>query len=1760
MPIRYNNLSSNPSVLIVRKKIVKAEEKCTYLCIKATFERIESNYTFGRTSFKVVLSDMTNDAYLGLFHLSTNSLTYINENTISSYIDEQYSSFVVLKKDETNKVDVDISSLVSKYKNSNGFTLSFAIRCYSEGSIEINIENVTNKEVLIGEVYNNKNESYLHETISQDLGFVGSGKVDLYTQDLTFNFLNVETSGKNPVSMSASYKKEINGSFGINGASNYEYKIKRTSDYIELINYLNDSYIYLKMTKEEAKEKYHLEIDSDDDIYVNISDYSYILNNGENFSLIKKNVSALEFICPNIVNDVTKELYLLKIILDKYTITYVRNGNYQVTSIISSDEDKITITYDDYSNIKEINYDNKRYIKFTYQSFSNYRLVKKLEYCDNNNQAGEETIQEEAIYEYNNSYPYELIGAYDNKTQIGYEYEYINGILTKVTNVLKNTNSYSNFITIEKEGNKTEVTNNLRRVNNYYFNRHGRCYLKVDDKGRNISTKYNDDSIGAQAIAVMESRAQISENNILLNGDFEGDIVDQSFIWEKSFLGLDKIRNDSIGYNGKTALRIENDTEDELSIYQTINYTNKYSNNKLYLQGYVRGEGRVKVNVRIDNKDNIVTFDVKNIWEEITLSEIDVTSEVSTIKVSIIIEGKSKVRLSSFSLNVGNKYQRYNYIKNGKFQQNKDKWNLTDLDENDMVVGISNNGPLDKIFNSGLKIVGDFSKIKEIRQEIALSGGAGEELSFSFFKKVNLTLNDICYAYMEIDYSILENKTYSFKINNNPDNYEKVINSIVTESSYNKITVGIKYLGKSDFIITDIGLYRGELENYYSFTENKTLAEVASGVNNLGIEYNKKNKIKRITNETGEIYEYTYDDLGNIIVVTDSSLNNYYFSYDENNFLKKSKITTINEKTLEKELVNDSKGNIVQEKDYDNNITRYEYDDKNRIKILNHPNGEVEHYKYDNRDNIVKKSYDIETSIIDHEFSYDEKDNIKVISLSNKCEYKYNSYDLWGNIKEIKLNNKILNKYNYYKQSNFYSGKIESKEYPLSSYNFSYDGLLRLKKIEYKDKEDKLTTIADYSYDETDNIIKRIDASGVTEYEYDYAGKRTKKELINEISIRNDYDNLGNIQQKSIELNDAILNYNYVYDYEYSEYKSSGYFSRLENSFNEDIIFGEANLKYGEEPILNTIQIVKDVDLNRNILRFTKDSSTLMYSLDSINAKRIEKSVGNTIFNKEEWNNSFKTRKEIFMWVRVNKLLSTQNRVNILSLGNETEELASLKITNDGTVELICNTTIKHNTKIRIKEWNLIGIKLEQLSDNKTNLNLFVNEILYESSMQTNILKSVSRLSLGTYQNNNVTKAANNLEMPFDILYVGIGEYHHTKESYKGIYNEGYKYLFTNTINSQSGVIYYNHNTLKEMDVIPLNGTLTSSKGLKPIEYTYGDSSFKTGKTKIFKLDKKKSNIDNNYTSRHTYASYNEEMGISGKNKSMLSYDLGLEKEGTIGLRFKCDQKYLETEQPYRTIISCPSANNGTNKLLIYVDNITEQLSLAINGTTYYTKLNVVLERWHTLTITWKETSLIISLDNDSRTYQVTNNGIDITGVKTYIGCNYINNEPCFNLIGSIEMFVYNQTYQPNIKDTLLNNGNPLSILTEYDEIKRPIGKEINTGNIKLNQKYIYNEEKQMPSMEILPTGEKIVYSYDRSGNITHKVKIKNETIEESINYQYDISNRLIKEKCYNGSILKYNYEYKYNSLGDILEKIEYNISDEIISKEIYNYSTTNSS
>lgn len=188
----------------------------------------------------------------------------------------------------------------------------------------------------------------------------------------------------------------------------------------------------------------------------------------------------------------------------------------------------------------------------------------------------------------------------------------------------------------------------------------------------------------------------------------------------------------------------------------------------------------------------------------------------------------------------------------------------------------------------------------------------------------------------------------------------------------------------------------------------------------------------------------------------------------------------------------------------------------------------------------------------------------------------------------------------------------------------------------------------------------------------------------------------------------------------------------------------------------------------------------------------------------------------------------------------------------------------------------------------------------------------------------------------------------------------------------------------------------------------YGDSSFKVNKTKIFKLDRKQSNIDTEYTSRHTYASYNEDIGISGKNKANLCYDLGLEKQGTIALRFKCDELRSFNFIPSRTILA--SGLSNINKLVVNISRLNLEICVSFNGTRYQTGLYVIPDTWHQFIIEWNPNSLKITLDNVCKTYNDSNITYpDLTNCKTYIGTNNINNEAGVGLIGSIEMLAYSK-------------------------------------------------------------------------------------------------------------------------------------------------------
>lgn len=84
------------------------------------------------------------------------------------------------------------------------------------------------------------------------------------------------------------------------------------------------------------------------------------------------------------------------------------------------------------------------------------------------------------------------------------------------------------------------------------------------------------------------------------------------------------------------------------------------------------------------------------------------------------------------------------------------------------------------------------------------------------------------------------------------------------------------------------------------------------------------------------------------------------------------------------------------------------------------------------------------------------------------------------------------------------------------------------------------------------------------------------------------------------------------------------------------------------------------------------------------------------------------------------------------------------------------------------------------------------------------------------------------LKMPFDIAMMSFGSHGYSETDFKAIYELGYP--FFNETNQQvaksNGTIYYNFNELKDYDVITLNGSLESNKGLNPVKLIQTDKSF----------------------------------------------------------------------------------------------------------------------------------------------------------------------------------------------------------------------------------------------------------------------------------------------------------------------------------------------
>lgn len=346
------------------------------------------------------------------------------------------------------------------------------------------------------------------------------------------------------------------------------------------------------------------------------------------------------------------------------------------------------------------------------------------------------------------------------------------------------------------------------------------------------------------------------------------------------------------------------------------------------------------------------------------------------------------------------------------------------------------------------------------------------------------------------------------------------------------------------------------------------------------------------------------------------------------------------------------------------------------------------------------------------------------------------------------------------------------------------------------------------------------------------------------------------------------------------------------------------------------------------------------------------------------------------------------------------------------------------------------------------------------------------------------------------------------------------KYLReNNVIDGASGVTYFNPEKLKGFDVVSLNGSLTSLKGMEPKSHVSIEKSYKNSKPGMFFFDDKGENA----VHRHVYGSYSSLASLTPGISSKLSYDLLLKNQGTIGIRFKLDE--LSSDQ----VILSSKDDQGTEKLGLHIAN---RNILLISGTKLEdTDFKVTAG---TCAVSFGGGKVSICLDGQSKDIAAPEFSLD--GCETAIGCRIGPGGVASNhLEGTLEMLVFsNSKCAPK---TITDSISSVSVRTYYDSIGRTSEKRIYADGKVLTKKLTYAKNGTYTTTRVGSendySGNTIGYTYDSMGNATDVVvKDKDSKTVSSKKYAYDSLSRLISS-----DVDGVKHTYTYDSNNNILTK-----------------------
>jgi len=1419
-------------------------------------------------------------------------------------------------------------------------------------------------------------------------------------------------------------------------------------------------------------------------------------------------------------------------------------------------------------------------------------------------------------YTYQNRKVYQVT---DMDSLLGTEYSYstTTGRVTKVKEFLSGSTEPGPDIDFDYQTGMTILRNYEGSSMFYYFDMYGQCKTKLDEEGKSISYNYDVIEDGVSCNLIGESNVQVNERNLIQNHSFDANddlFSSDTTGWKLTGGANSKIEVIDGGFYGSKCLFIDKAENDTVIIYQDlINPTisnhvlegfvkyNAKDESLSLLNGNVKVEAIVsytttetisvpgdgsssntmilkRVTVSHNDVDSFVNTTGESDWMKFAINNINIVNEDNlNVKIKVTLAGKaSEVYFDDFQLSYGEHKVRYNFIENGYMEYVNSSYkpvgftfsdNCTTNDKT-VVVGYSEEHS-SILGNRVMRLIGSGTEEKTMTKIINMSGNAGEELILTSWGKGYITRNDDFGLQVKIMFKDdSDPKIYKFGFSENYTNWQVLTRAIYVEKAYESVEITAFYRGVKTVYLDAFQLYRDSFGKIYNYDDKGNLIDLMNtDAQSAGIQYDENNKVQEVTDESGDTIKYSFNSTGNLNGIQDDNGNKVTITYDSNGYKSGASVVTKDGKVFGSSQVLDARGNALTQTDEKGDVTIKEYDSQDRLIKETLPNGLITEFDYNAYDELVGKISKLNNDELNGSYQYNDAGQVTQMIAGNGAQYDF-EYDSWGKVQKIKVDDQVFAEYKYEKVLyGVNTGKVTKQIFgsgvDASYFEFEYDTKLRLSAVKFDG-----VYVTKYEYDQFDNISMVEDCTNNVKkyFSYDGKGKLNRITDSNHNTIAYDYDNLDSIQKITYNINDVIRSYDFEYKYEYNEYNLSGYINRLDKVFVEDIIKGDRSYKgiYGAKKLIDTTSYKDDSDLGMKVRQIKYEDDCLVYDLDTVNKDRNFYKT-NVFTSRNDFETNFLYQKTAYMWIKPTGSFANET---ILSFNDGMTQKFSLKADVNGKLTLYShedtmqNTGIITTSSLQMDEWNLVGLQLSQNHPTLT-ARIVLNDKVTSGLVTPTTVPEITNVSVRKFEIYSGTASSSGdgsvtippLSLKFDVAMLAIGAYRHTQETFNAIYREGIKYFGVNEITQSTGVSYYNHDVYEGFYVVTLNGTLSSNKGLKPVEYNFGDTSYKVDKVKLFEYDSKTDVADTQAMEKHVYASYDSTVGLTTGTTNRLGYNFGLGSSGTLVARVKPISTGGSVSRRY--IFS--NIKDSVCKLGLFFDS-QNVLHIEVNGATHATTRSVTLDTWQQIALSWSSTSVSLKINNGS--LYTSSFTTSTSAALTYIGHTLTSGNQEQHMNGKMEMLAYTDTKALSSKlDEIYTDGKSIVVRSNFDDLGRVTSKEVIVGTNSFSKEIEYektatNKETTRVKKETDHSGDYIMYEYDSMNNVTMKSEFNSsDVLQGKLEYTYDALSRLKTEVDIDGSntVLK-SIEYRYDKNNNITEKSHYDASGNLIKKDVYNY------